>query len=170
MCLDSQKRTSQATNTSPINNNMLGTASGCKLPAATPVHKSGLLGTSGDGIWNLDDGIIPAYKSLAAGVHTCEGRILAQLAHSAGTVLINQPGASSWSASAIRSETSGNISHAMTLDEIEEVIAAYADAAHRAAEGELDGVEILGAFGFLPHAFLSPLTNFQDRPVRRKPR
>jgi len=47
----------------------------------------------------------------------------------------------------------------MTCAEIEEVISAFAAAAGRVRESGLDGVEILSAFGFLPQAFLSPLTN-----------
>ena len=50
----------------------------------------------------------------------------------------------------------------MSVDEIQEVIAAHAKAADRVRQGELDGVEILAAFGFLPQAFLSPLTNHRN--------
>lgn len=135
---------------------------GLQITGGTPVHESGLLSTNSDALWNLNDDIIPGYQKLSDAVHAEGGRILAQLAHSAGTVLINQPNRASWSASVIRSETTGNISHAMTLDEIEEVKNAFAAAAKRATGGNMDGVEILGAFGFLPQAFLSPLTNFRD--------
>ncbi|HCK75612.1 MAG TPA: hypothetical protein DHW07_00540, partial [Gammaproteobacteria bacterium] len=132
---------------------------GLQITGGTPVHQSGLLSVNKDSLWNLNDDIIPGYRALADAVHQQGGRILAQLAHSGGTVLISQPGRESWSASAIRSETTGNISHEMTLGEIREVIDAHVCAARRVAAGALDGVEILGAFGFLPQAFLSPLTN-----------
>ena len=135
---------------------------GLQITGGTPVHLSGLLSTSADGLRNLDDSIIPGYQALSAAVHEQGGCMLAQLAHSGGTVLINQPGRESWSASAIRSETSGNISQAMTRDQIDEIIAAFAAGANRVREGNLDGVEILAAFGYLPQAFLSPLTNFRD--------
>lgn len=135
---------------------------GLQITGGTPVHSSGLLGTSADTLWNLDDSIIPGYQALSSAVHEQGGCILAQLAHSGGTVLINQPGRESWSASAVRSETSGNISQAMTQQQIDEVIAAFAAGARRAREGNMDGVEILGAFGFLPQAFLSPLNNFRS--------
>jgi 2,4-dienoyl-CoA reductase-like NADH-dependent reductase (Old Yellow Enzyme family) len=132
---------------------------GLQITGGTPVHESGLLGVSSDALRNLDDSIVPGYQALGDAIHAEGGRILAQLAHSAGTVLINQPGRASWSASAIRSETSGNIAHEMSLSEIHEVIEAFSAAAARAVAGNLDGVEILGAFGFLPQAFMSPLTN-----------
>jgi 2,4-dienoyl-CoA reductase-like NADH-dependent reductase (Old Yellow Enzyme family) len=132
---------------------------GLQITGGTPVHLSGMLGSSSDALWNLDDSIIPGYQALGNAVHSEGGRILAQLAHSAGTVLVNQPERASWSASAIRSESNGTISHAMSLTQIDEVIAAFANAATRVRLGNLDGIEILAAFGFLPHAFLSPLTN-----------
>ena len=132
---------------------------GLQITGGTPVHESGMLGSGSDALWNLNDDIILGYQALSAAVHQEGGKILAQLAHSAGTVLIDQPGRASWSASAIRSATTGNISHAMTRAQIDEVILAFANGARRVRAGHLDGVEILGAFGFLPQAFLSPLTN-----------
>lgn len=132
---------------------------GLQLTGGTPVHRSGLLSLGTDALWNLDDSIIPGYQQLAEAVHNEGGRVLAQLAHSGGTVLIDQPGMTNWSASAQRSAITGGVAHAMSLREIEEVIAAHAAAALRVREGGLDGVEILAAFGFLPQAFLSPLTN-----------
>jgi len=135
---------------------------GLQITGGTPVHESGLLGTSSDALRSLSDDIVPGYQQLSDAVHAEGGHILAQLAHSAGTVLINQPNRASWSASAIRSETTGNISHAMNRDEIETIIHAFVAGAQRADRGNMDGVEILAAFGFLPQTFLSPLTNFRE--------
>ncbi len=87
---------------------------GLQITGGTPIHRSGMLSLAPDGLWNLDDGVIPGYQALARAVHDDGGRILAQLAHSAGTVRIDRAGFESWSASPIRSQTSGNISHEMT--------------------------------------------------------
>lgn len=132
---------------------------GLQITGGTPVHRSGMLGLTSDALWNLDDDIIPGYTKLADAVHAEGGCMLAQLAHSGGTVNIQGPGYSTWSASAARSSVTGHVSHAMSVDEIHEVITAFSAAAVRVRESGLDGVEILSAFGFLPQAFLSPLTN-----------
>jgi len=132
---------------------------GLQITGGTPVHRSGMLSLTSDALWNLDDSIIPGYTKLAEAVHAEGGCMLAQLAHSGGTVNIQMPGIATWSSSAVRSSITGHVSHAMTCAEIEEVISAFAAAAGRVRESGLDGGEILSAFGFLPQAFLSPLTN-----------
>jgi 2,4-dienoyl-CoA reductase-like NADH-dependent reductase (Old Yellow Enzyme family)/thioredoxin reductase len=132
---------------------------GLQITGGTPVHESGLLSLNSDGLWNLNDDIVPGYRNLATAIHDEGGHILAQLAHSGGTVKIDRPGVVPWSASPVRSAITGHVSHEMTHREIEEIINAYANAAARVRLGGLDGVEILAAFGFLPQAFLSPLTN-----------
>ncbi|MEM7378385.1 MAG: FAD-dependent oxidoreductase, partial [Pseudomonadota bacterium] len=132
---------------------------GLQFTGGTPVHRSGMLSLRSDALWNLDDSVVPGYRVLAEAVHAEGGCMLAQLAHSGGTVHIDTPGFESWSASAVRSAVTGHRSHAMSLAEIDEVVRAFAAAAARVRQGGLDGVEILAAFGFLPQAFLSPLTN-----------
>ncbi len=134
---------------------------GLQITGGTPVHRSGLLSLRSDALWNLDDSVIPGYRRLAEAVHAEGGRMLAQLAHSGGTVQIDKAGITTWSASSIRSSNTGHVSHEMSVDEIQEVVGAFADGAARVRQAELDGVEILAAFGFLPQAFLSPLTNFR---------
>lgn len=47
----------------------------------------------------------------------------------------------------------------MTTEDIEGVVAAFADAARRADEAGFDVVEVHGAHGYLIHSFLSPLSN-----------
>ena len=131
---------------------------GLQLTGATPVHRSGGL-ESPYCIQNYDDGIIPGYRMLAAAVHEEGGTFLAQLAHSAQTGHGSDVGRPLWAPSAVPSDLVQQVPHAMTEAEIAEVVAAFAAAAFRAREGHLDGVEILGAFGYLLTAFLSPKTN-----------
>ena len=135
---------------------------GLQITGGTPVHKSGLLSNNKDSLHNLNDDIVPGYKKLAEAVHAEGGRILAQLAHSGGTTVINEPGLESWAPSPVRSEITGGIAHEMSVAEITEVVDAFGSGSTRVAKGGMDGVEILAAFGFLPQAFMSPLTNWRN--------
>src|SRR5207244_10968075 len=49
----------------------------------------------------------------------------------------------------------------LTADEIETLVSRWGDAARRAAEAGFDAVELHSAHGYLPLAFLSPLTNLR---------
>lgn len=49
--------------------------------------------------------------------------------------------------------------HALTKDEIKEVVDAFAAGARRAVEAGYDFIQLHGAHGFLLHEFLSPLSN-----------
>ena len=50
----------------------------------------------------------------------------------------------------------------MTLQEIDEVVDLFGQAARRAKEAGLDGVEVAGANGMLPTQFLSSAINDRD--------
>lgn len=51
---------------------------------------------------------------------------------------------------------------AMRVEDIEQAIRDYADAARRAEDAGFDGVEIHAASGYLPHQFLATNTNLRD--------
>ncbi|RRD05151.1 alkene reductase [Arachnia propionica] len=62
--------------------------------------------------------------------------------------------------------------HALTEDEIQQVIQGFVDGARRAIEAGMDAVELHGANGYLIHQFLAPSTNLRDdgwggSPARR---
>lgn len=131
---------------------------GLQITGATAVHPSGTLG-SAYSLQNLDERIIPGYAKLAEAVHGEGGTILAQLAHSAATLNVSQPGRPLWAPSAVQSQLARETPLEMSVDQIAEMIEAHRAAAARVREGGLDGVELLGAFGFLIAAFLSPYSN-----------
>jgi 2,4-dienoyl-CoA reductase-like NADH-dependent reductase (Old Yellow Enzyme family) len=54
------------------------------------------------------------------------------------------------------------VPHAMTTEDIADVVAAFASAARRADSAGFDVVELHGAHGYLLHQFLSPLANLRE--------
>ena len=129
-----------------------------QLTGATPVHvTSGR--SAANALENTDDRIIPGYRILADAVHEEGGRVLAQLAHYGGSITSVEPGIPIWSPSPVGSELTRAVPHEMTTREIHEVVTAFGEAARRGREGGLDGIEILGAFGLLIAAFMSPYSN-----------
>ena len=133
---------------------------GLQITGCTAIHHTGGLG-SGGALANVDDSIIDGYRMLSGAVHEEGGVILAQLGHSAATTHATEPGAPVWAPSAVTGELMrrGQRAHAMSVAEIEEIVAAFGAAAERCRKGGMDGVEILAAFGFLVAAFLSPTAN-----------
>lgn len=131
---------------------------GLQLTGATPVHRTSAH-IEGAGLVNIDDRIVPGYRRLAAAVHDEGGAILAQLAHYGATINANEAGLPLWAPSPRASELVREVPHEMTQAEIAEVVAAFGAAAARVRAGGLDGVEILGAFGLLIAAFMSPYAN-----------
>jgi 2,4-dienoyl-CoA reductase-like NADH-dependent reductase (Old Yellow Enzyme family) len=86
-------------------------------------------------------------------VHAAGGRIAAQLWH-LGSAREAVDGVAAWTPSG----RPGN-SHAMTLGDIDTLLAAYADAARVAASAGFDAVEIHAAHGYLLDEFLWSSTN-----------
>ncbi len=54
------------------------------------------------------------------------------------------------------------VPHALSTEEVRDVVADFRRAAERAVEAGLDGVEIHGANGYLLHEFLAPSSNVRD--------
>jgi len=66
------------------------------------------------------------------------------------------------SASAIPAGEKAPVPHALTREEIREVVAHWREAAVRAAQAGYDIIEVHAAHGYLIHQFLSPLANRRD--------
>ncbi|MCU1424889.1 MAG: alkene reductase [Microbacteriaceae bacterium] len=109
------------------------------------------------------------WRRVADAVHAEGGRIVLQLMHGGrvshtditGTDRIVGP-----SAIAIEGEVhtpegkkAFPVPHELTIDEIHEARAELVEAARRAVEAGLDGVEVHSANGYLLHEFLSPVSN-----------
>jgi 2,4-dienoyl-CoA reductase-like NADH-dependent reductase (Old Yellow Enzyme family) len=106
------------------------------------------------------DELIPGLKRVADAVHGNETPITLQINHGGGATSSEITGSQPVSPSPIMHPRRGKmIPHQLTLDEIEDIIFNFRDAANRAAVADFDAVEVHGAHGFLLNQFLSPLTN-----------
>jgi N-ethylmaleimide reductase len=115
-----------------------------------------------------------AWKVVADRVHERGGRIFCQLMHT-GRIGHSSLLPAPWelvAPSAVRadltvftadgSEVPAETPKALEIHEIHEIIEAYADAAQRAVDAGLDGVELHAANGYLGHQFLSHGTNVRE--------
>jgi len=118
------------------------------------------IGSGGIMLSLQDDAYIPAFRALAGRVRAQGSRAMVQLFH-AGRYSFSMflKGAEPVAPSAVRSRYTGEVPREMTLEDIEQVQAAFAAAAARAREAGLDGVELIGSAGYLISQFLSPVTN-----------
>ncbi|MEM1276586.1 MAG: FAD-dependent oxidoreductase [Pseudomonadota bacterium] len=131
---------------------------GLQLSGSAAVHKTGGVGGK-RGLHAFDERSIAHYRQLADAVHGEGGRFLIQLGHAGATVNDTDAGRPLLAPSPIMSRIGRETPKEMTEEDIEEIIAAHATAAGYVREGGLDGVELLGAFGYLIGAFLSPFSN-----------
>jgi 2,4-dienoyl-CoA reductase-like NADH-dependent reductase (Old Yellow Enzyme family) len=115
---------------------------------------------------------IEAWRPITAAVHEAGGTIVMQLMHGGRVghpAISGQPRVVAPSALAAPGQTrtpEGKadlpVAHALTLDEIPEVVEQFAQAARNAIAAGFDGVEVHGANGYLVHEFLSPVSNIRE--------
>lgn len=134
---------------------------GMQISGSTAVHRTGSVG-AGRSLNNTRADIVDGYGRLAEAIHGEGGAFLIQIGHSAATGSDTDAGRPLWAPSPVASSIVREIPRQMSLGEIDEMVEAHAIAAGRVVAGGLDGVEILGAFGFMVAAFMSPLTNIRE--------
>ena len=101
----------------------------------------------------------PGWADLFRAVHAAGGRIFPQLSHAGRQTLTQFAGGQPLSASDLPCPVMRDPPRAMSEDEIEQTIDAFAVAAGRAQEAGADGVELHMAHGYLICQFLSPYSN-----------
>jgi len=110
-----------------------------------------------------DDSHIPGLTRLAETIHAGGAKSFVQLNHAGRynhSMLTD--GLQPVAPSAVPSRMTGETPRALSVDEIEELIRAFAAAAKRVASAGFDAVEILAGTGYLISEFLSPLTNQRE--------
>ncbi len=113
------------------------------------------------GPWQLGvdrDELIGGLREMAARVHENNGKIVLQLAHGGFFAMGKLIGQSPIAASAVVGMAKSP-RRVMTINDIKELVGAFAEGARRAKEAGFDGVQIHAAHGYLLSQFLSPAFN-----------
>ncbi len=111
-----------------------------------------------------EDRMVEPWKAFTAGMKERDCPVAVQLYH-AGRYLASEgvpDGQGAISPSATYTSFTRETPRAMTLEDIDAVIKAWAEGARRAREAGFDAVEISGSAGYLISQFLSPLTNLRE--------
>jgi 2,4-dienoyl-CoA reductase-like NADH-dependent reductase (Old Yellow Enzyme family) len=139
---------------------------------ASGVSPAGRITAWDSGIWS--EAHADAFKRIVDFIHAHGSVAGIQIAHAGRKASTEAPwrggrpivdGPNSWTTlapSAIPFRDGDPVPHAMTIDEIEEVIAQFVRATRLALRAGFRVVEIHAAHGYLLHEFLSPLCNVRD--------
>ena len=139
---------------------------GLIMVEATAVESRGRISAMDLGIWT-DDHVEPLAK-LASTCHLFGAKIGIQLAHAGRKAWSTPAGLNAFgpeqpvAPSAVPFEPGWNVPQALTIPEIDQIVAAFGTAAARALAAGFDAIEIHAAHGYLISEFLSPLSNHRD--------
>lgn len=123
------------------------------------VHK---LGSGGLHFMAVDDDkYVPGLAKLADAIREGGSRSALQLFHAGRYAYGMLVGGQPVSASEVKSPLSGDVPRALSIEEINEVVRLFTDAAGRARQAGFDAVEIIGSTGYLISQFLSLNTNLR---------
>lgn len=113
------------------------------------------------GPWQLGihkDELVDGLKTMTDAVHDAGGKIVAQLAH-AGHFAVKEITKQPPHVVSDFEGLSKSPRHALSKEDIQKLVRAFADAAKRAKAAGFDGVQIHAAHGYLLSQFLSPAFN-----------
>jgi 2,4-dienoyl-CoA reductase-like NADH-dependent reductase (Old Yellow Enzyme family) len=108
------------------------------------------------------DRFVPGLRRLADAIHAEGAACCIQLVHAGKLAPFKVIGCAPIAPSAIPHAATGEVPRAMTREDIKYIVGCYAAAAGRACDAGFDAVELHGAHGYLPHQFLSPLSDCRD--------
>ncbi|HOC39068.1 MAG TPA: NADH:flavin oxidoreductase, partial [Thermodesulfobacteriota bacterium] len=105
------------------------------------------------------DSFAEEYRRMTDAVHQAGGSIAVQIVHAGGQADARVSGLQPVAPSAIKVNQYPQIPGELTTSGIDNIIAAFAAAAHRAKMWGADAIQLHAAHGYLINQFLSPLTN-----------
>ncbi|HZX53425.1 MAG TPA: mycofactocin system FadH/OYE family oxidoreductase 2, partial [Ilumatobacteraceae bacterium] len=103
--------------------------------------------------------VIPGYREITEAVHRYRVPIFAQINHNGGQASSMYSRLPVWAPSAVADPLFREVPKAVTHDEIDEIVAGYAQVAANCAEGGFDGIELQCSHSSIVRGFLSPATN-----------
>src|SRR3954471_2373747 len=103
--------------------------------------------------------VIPGYRAITEAVHRHHVPIFAQINHNGGQASSMYSRLPVWAPSAVADPLFREVPKAVTLGEIGEIVAGYAQVAANCAEGGFDGIELQCSHSSIVRGFLSPATN-----------
>lgn len=109
-----------------------------------------------------DDSFIDEYNVLTESVHANDTKIVMQLAYGGTKTTYNLGDRVIYAPSDICERGTKTQGKAMTKENIDYIVHAFAEASRRAKESGFDGVEIHGAHSYLINQFLSPYYNKRE--------
>lgn len=127
---------------------------GLMITEATAILPEGRISVNDLGIW--DDQHIEGQRQIVEQAHAYGAKIAIQLAHAGRKATVD---GRSVAPTALAFNENYRIPEEMTLEDIDIVVQAFANAALRAQQAGFDVLEIHAAHGYLVNTFLSPLTN-----------
>jgi 2,4-dienoyl-CoA reductase-like NADH-dependent reductase (Old Yellow Enzyme family) len=122
---------------------------------SSPVHPSSIKGVRPH---LFDDAVVPGLEALAQDVHAAGSRLSVILWH-AGHNMTHWGAGPVWAPSAVPSAQFAELPKAMTAQDIDDLVAAFAAATSRCRSAGLDAVEIQTSSDYLLGSFLNPLFN-----------
>lgn len=136
---------------------------GTGLIILQPIHVHHTSQAIGHYTYDRDD-LAPKLRRMADALHRRGARVLIQLLHFGGAFRsdANSDLEPLWGFGSFVSPTGSEAVHAMTREEIEELIDAYVATATLAVECGLDGVELQASHGYLVQQSMSPWANGRD--------
>ncbi len=103
--------------------------------------------------------VIPGYRAITEAVHRHRTPIFAQINHNGGQASSMYSRLPVWGPSPVADPLFREVPKAVTLAEIDEIVAGYALVAEHCAEGGFDGIELQCSHSSIVRGFLSPATN-----------
>lgn len=124
------------------------------------VHRTSL-GRAG-GLTGTDRRALPGLRRIVEAVTATGARIFVQITHAGRHGPNDTDRLPAWGPSAMPWVAGGEVPHAMTRAEMEEVRDAYLETAALALEAGFEGIEVHIGHGHLLHQFLSPAANTRE--------